>query len=288
MVVARIINEYRERYTGDRYLFIPGREMRDVLVALGAKVDEEAELRSVWDRLPNDPTLNYRQSRNGRFLIDYTDSSVLRLEQRGFRLSSAEDFVRHDSELVRQFAPIMGDLQRNSFTQALIRFKAALIRGMKVRPRPRLKCGDARLVCTAFALRTITDNGLIGEPAAEGVHSDGVEHTLTILISATNLTRESAISTLHFNEEKTGTHTNDAEEKFIAGRVRHSAPLDTLVIVDTEFKHSLTQVTQQCQESRATRDMLILFTRRPCAPEHASFTHDSLQPSDEFPVKFRL
>lgn len=283
-----ILNDYQQRYARDRYIFIPGGEMRDVLAALGANMDDQSELRAAWDRLPSDPTLNYRQSRNGRFLIDYTDSSVSRLEQQGFRLSSEEGFVRHDSEVVRRFAPITSDLQHNSITQALFRFKAALIRDMKVRPRARLKDGDDRFVSTAFALRTITGDGLIGEPAAEGVHSDGVEHTLTTLINATNLTVGSAISTLHFNEEKTGISTNDADEKFVAGRVRHAIPFDTLVIVDTELKHSLTRVTQQSKESRATRDMLILFTRRPCAPEHGSFEYDSLQSSEEYSLKFRL
>ncbi|MGO6992984.1 2OG-Fe dioxygenase family protein [Rhizobium johnstonii] len=278
----------RHRYAADRYIFIPGREMISVLTTFGANVEELYELQSAWDQLADDPTLAYRRSRNGRFLIDFQGMSASRLEQQGFRLSSDEDFVRHDSGTVRTFAPIMGDIQNLSIVQALFRFKAALIKGLDIRPRPGLQPGQEQLVSTAFALRTISGNGLIGEPAAEGVHSDGVEHTLTMLVNVNNLTGDSAISTLHFNEETTGIHTNKVDERWVAGRVRHSQPLDTLVIVDTERKHSLTQVKQQVSDSLATRDMLILFTRRPCAPGHGSFAYDSLEPNMEHPLSFPL
>ncbi|MGO7164939.1 hypothetical protein ACCS78_38535, partial [Rhizobium johnstonii] len=65
-------------------------------------------------------------------------------------------------------------------------------------------------------------------------------------------------------------------------------PFVDFVCVDAERKHSLTQVKQQVSDSLATRDMLILFTRRPCAPGHGSFAYDSLEPNMEHPLSFPL
>lgn len=38
---------------------------------------------------------------------------------------------------------------------------------------------------------------IIGEPAKEGVHSDGVEHTMTSLLYTQNMIENSAISEMH-------------------------------------------------------------------------------------------
>lgn len=279
------LNGYRAEYAQNRFVFIPGREMRPVLAALGADLGELAALQEMWDSLPDDPTLKFRKSRNGRFLIDPSDQSVTRLEQRDFMLSEGEDFKRHDSGKVRHFEPIPGTLQANSIFQALYRFKALMIDGIDFMPRKGLQHDRAEMVSTAFTLRTISYNDLIGEPAAEGVHSDGVEHTMTTLIGAVNMTEGSAISSIHFNEETTGIHTSKTKPEHLAARVRHADPLDTLLIVDTERKHSLTRVEQRDLTARTTRDMLILFTRRPCAPSHPSFEIDDLAHCEARPMR---
>ncbi|OLL27553.1 hypothetical protein BTH42_32515 [Burkholderia sp. SRS-W-2-2016] len=47
-------------------------------------------------------------------------------------------------------------------------------------------------VSAVFNLRTVTTPDLLGEPALEGVHSDGVEHTMTTLLGHANMSPDSA------------------------------------------------------------------------------------------------
>jgi hypothetical protein len=56
---------------------------------------------------------------------------------------------------------------------------------------------------------------LIGEPAKEGVHSDGVEHTMTTLLSSQNMTADSVVSQMHSQDQKTGIAWNEVNPNHI-------------------------------------------------------------------------
>ncbi|EOV4647841.1 2OG-Fe dioxygenase family protein [Vibrio parahaemolyticus] len=52
-------------------------------------------------------------------------------------------------------------------------------------PRKYLNYDSPNWVSTVFHLRTVTSPSLVGEPALEGVHTDGVDHTMTTLLGQT-------------------------------------------------------------------------------------------------------
>ena len=56
-----------------------------------------------------------------------------------------------------------------------------------VAQRPKLDYGNASWISTLFSIRTTTTPGLLGEPALEGVHSDGVDHTMTTFLGSANM-----------------------------------------------------------------------------------------------------
>nr|WP_212995109.1 2OG-Fe dioxygenase family protein [Elizabethkingia argenteiflava] len=58
-----------------------------------------------------------------------------------------------------------------------------MIEGVTSKERPFLDYQSEKWISTVFNLRTITTPILIGEPALEGVHTDGVDHTMTILLN---------------------------------------------------------------------------------------------------------
>ena len=124
-----------------------------------------------------------------------------------------------------------------------------------------------------------------GEPALEGVHTDGVDHTMTTYLGSRNMTGDSAVTLLHEYAETTGLAFQETDPRYILGRVQHKKFLDTLVVVDAEYKHSLSPVHAVDDTKEATRDMLVFFTRRPVATDHISAGIDSLNPHKSLPME---
>lgn len=282
------IMKIRKRYLEERFVFVEGAEMVPLLAQLGATQADFARLQQVSDRLYKDPTLPFRRSRNGRFCFDMEAKKLRRLEFQPFALSLEEDFKRHDSGQIRVFDEVEDELQLNTAFQALMVFKAAVIHGVETTFRDKLNYDTKKWVCTLFNLRTVTTPNLLGEPALEGVHSDGVDHTMTTYLGSNNMQPKSAVTYMHEMEETTGISVNDTQTTLIRARAHHRHFLDTLVIVDHEYKHSLSPVYAIDPTREATRDMLIFFTRRPVVDGHISSRMDSLKPHEELRMEIPI
>ncbi|CAN8104556.1 unnamed protein product [Discula destructiva] len=301
------LTSLRESFIENRMLFLKGDRIVPLLAALGATQEDFASIQLTSESLEHDPTLPFRRSKNGRFCFDMVERTVERLEFQPFVLSASEDFVRHDSGQVRHFEQVGNDLQMNSVLQALLAFKAFMFAGVQTKRRELLDydqvhiCGldcektkkRDRHICTLFHLRTVTQVGLIGEPALEGVHSDGVDFTMTTFLGSENMSLDlpqpgSAVTFLHSLEEENGVRYHEANPKHVLGSVQHRAFLDTLLIADHEYKHSLSPVWQVDEGKPATRDMLIFFTRRPVIEGHPSSSFDSTGAHKDFCMKMDL
>lgn len=284
----REIADLRRSYIRDRLVFIPGVELVRLVKGLGATEADVAGLAGYADRLEKDPTLSFRQSRQGRFAFDSGDREIYRAAFKPFVLSTEEAFVRHDSGVVREFAELESDYQQNSAFQALLLFKALMVDGVTVQPRPRLDYGAERSVCTAFLLRTITRPDEVGEPALEGSHSDGVDHTMTTLLGARNMSSNSAKTFVIDPGAAAGERWSELDPKRILGVHQHLEYLDTLLFADYERKHAVSPVYAIDTDSIATRDMCIFFTRKPVSERHVSYQYDGLERHQEAPVQITL
>ncbi|MDE1510494.1 2OG-Fe dioxygenase family protein [Serratia nevei] len=283
-----LLDEVKKAYQEHRSAFIPGATMQAILLALGARPEDFAKLQQVSGNLADDPTLPFRKSRNGRFCFDFDRAQIERLEFQPFVLSVEEDFIRYDSGKVRHFRGINDDLQLNTAFQALMKFKAYVIDGVSVTPRARLNQEINKFVCTVFNLRTVTTPQMLGEPALEGVHSDGVDHTMTTFLGCDNMTDDSAKTFIHDMRETSGIKFDRARPEWILGEIQHRHFLDTLLIVDHERKHSFSPVEAQDKRRHSTRDMLIFFTRKPVEDGHVSFAYDSFKPHIEIPLSIDM
>lgn len=282
------IMDVRSEYLRSRWTFVDGARMIPLLGALGATDEDFERLKRVSGELRSDPTLPFRKTRNGRICLDPRTRRGYRLEAQPFILSREEDFVRHDSETLRSFDEIQNDLQLNTALQAMLIFKFLVIHGIDIARRPRLDYGRAEWICTLFSIRTVTSPELLGEPALEGVHSDGVDHTMTTFLSSRNMTADSAQTFLHDMREVNGNRWHETDPELIRGRAQHRDFLDTLLIVDHEYKHSVSPVYPIDDTEPADRDMLIFFTRKPAEEGHVSFRYDSVTPHRTLPMSFGI
>ena len=80
-------------------------------------------------------------------------------------------------------------------------------------------------ITTLFNGRTHTDarTGLQGEPALEGVHSDGSDHTMTVFLGSDNMRPDSAVTFMHDNQETTGVTLGETNPALIRARVQHAS-----------------------------------------------------------------
>ncbi|EAW12370.1 2OG-Fe dioxygenase family protein [Aspergillus clavatus NRRL 1] len=285
--ISKIV-EIRERYIKDRFVFVESAAMVPILKGLGAQDEHFEAIQTVSDGLRTDPTLPFRESKNGRFCFDLDTRSVRRLEFQPFALSVEEDFKRHDSGQIRRFEEIGNDLQLNTVFQALLLFKFMVFHGVQTHLRQKLDYNSHKWISTVFNLRTVTTSEILGEPALEGVHTDGVDHTMTTYLGSRNMDPRSCVTFMHYNEEQTGIDYEETTAKHMAGRVHHLQFLDTLIIVDNERKHSLSPLEPIDPRVRATRDMLIFFTRKPVTKGHISEHLDSPKPHLDMPMEFPL
>jgi hypothetical protein len=269
----------RNTYLSDRYIFVRGDDMVPILKGLGARDDDFENVQQISDLTGPDPTLDYRSVSYGRYCIDPETRSIRRLEAQPYTLTVQEDYKRHDSGIPRMFDETPKDMQGNTVVQALMLFKALVFQGVPVSPRDRLDYASPAWICTMFNARTHTSakNGIFGEPALEGVHSDGSDHTMTVFLGSNNMRPDSAVTFMHDNTETTGLQTWETNPTLIRARVHHQQFLDTLLFVDHDFKHSVTSVHQLEAMQPATRDMLVVFTRRPKLAGHVSGYEDTME-----------
>ncbi|KAF5858847.1 hypothetical protein ETB97_003644 [Aspergillus alliaceus] len=286
-VIAELIR-LREGFIQNRLIFVKSDRMIPILKVLGATDEDLENMKTVSDSLCDDPTLPFRRSKNGRFYFDFEQSKLRRLEFQPFALSVEEDFVRHDSGKIREFEEVDGNLQGNTALHALFLFKALMFHGMSFKQRPKLDYRTDNFICTLFNLRTVTNKDLVGEPALEGVHSDGVDFTMTTYLGSENMTRDSAVTFIHDIREQNALRWNETHPEYNLGSHQHRDFLDTLLFVDHERKHSLSPVYAADPERSATRDMLIFFTRKPVVEGHISHPYDSLQPHLSLPLEVPL
>jgi len=262
--------------------------MLPILLGLGASQEDIMTLPSTSNNLESDPTIPFRKTANSRFCFDWDTKSVRRIENQLFMLSKDEDFERFDSDKTRNFDEIKADIGLNSAFLAVLVFKAIMVNGIDVARRANLDYDVNTWVCIAVSVRTHTTPDVLGEPALEGVHSDGADHTLVTFLGAKNMAPNSATTFLHSMDEVTGTPLRESSPLKIIGCNRHGAFLDTMMIVDHERKHSLSAVYAEDKTALATRDVLIFFTRRPYLKTHPAASLDSLTPHNTLGVEIPL
>ncbi|KAJ5154467.1 Protein of unknown function DUF2257 [Penicillium coprophilum] len=285
--VAKIL-EFRTIYMQEKRIFIKGEALIPVLQGLGARHDDFEHMRLISDLLGKDPTVDYRTIGLGQFALDPEKCEAMRLEDQVFALTEEENYKRNDLGFVWDFPPLSSEFQHNTVVQALFVFKSIMMQRFPVDRRQGLDYDSDSWICNCFNVRTFTKNDIQRHPALEGVHEDGGDHTMTVLLHSENLRKDSGVTLFHDNSETTGISGYEAEPGLIVDRFQHRHYLDTLMFADNSYKHSVSPVHQSREENRAVRDMLVLITRKPKLPGHPSKIMDSMGPNRRIPLRFPL
>jgi hypothetical protein len=221
------------------FAFVPAPSMRAMLEAHGSLEDWE-RFASSWNDLPRDEHLphghRYRRRRHATLSVAAgADSFRLEPHQPHYQAVEYNPLV---GGIERWFEPMRADIAAGASFRSIVafclRFFGALQPGC-----------DWHIECHQFRIEARP--GAAGQPTPEGVHRDGVDFVLVLLVNRVNIA--SGTTTVHGLDGK------------LLGSFTLTDPLDSALVDDTRVKHGVTEVRPIDPAKAAYRDVLVVTLR---------------------------
>ncbi|UPK81568.1 2OG-Fe dioxygenase family protein [Proteus vulgaris] len=282
------INEIKKEYKNNKYVFIPQNVVINLIKQLGAEEKDINTLIEYGDYLAQDPTLSFRHSRTGRYLFDNDIETISRLEYQPFVLSEEDGFIREDSGAQRHFRALDDRWQSNTAYQALLKLKMLLIQGNTFTPRHLTDQQSPKSISTVFHLRLIAQPDSLSELSIEGVHKDGVDHTMIVMMNKHNVKDNTGALRIHSPQEAIGTPWQEINPENVLYEHNNAQYLDVLLIADNELNHSGTPIFTHDNKNQAYQDFMVLLSRYPTVDTHPSHKFDSMNAHPDLPLTLYL
>lgn len=224
----------------DGFCFVEGGRMRGWLEAHGSLAGWDAFADS-WNSLGPDPYLaavgRTRRRRYGVWHADEEGVLTRAPHQPHFQML-AHNPLQGDIE--RWFEPISEAVGISPAMQAILGFALAFFGPLATgRPAWRIEAHQFRIEATPAAP---------GEPTPEGVHRDGVDYVLVLLVARRNIA--------------SGTTTIHARDGTSLGAFTLAHTFDAALLDDTRVFHGVTPVLSLDPEVPSHRDVLVVTLRR--------------------------
>lgn len=233
------------------FAFVRGKDMRAALESCGPLSDWPAFAAS-WDHLEIDPYLaghgRYRRRRYAVFAIDAGGRIERQPHQPHYQ---GQEYNQLFGGVERWFEPIVDDVAESATMGTILRWCNRLFSDLEhardadvgkdgaVRPPWRVEVHQFRIEARAEAA---------GHPTPEGVHRDGVDFVLVLLVS-----RENIVS---------GTTTVFAPDGTALGSFTLTDPCDAALVDDHRVAHGVTPVAPFEPSRPGHRDVLVVTFRR--------------------------
>jgi hypothetical protein len=193
-----------------------------------------------WNRLPRDSHLpeghRYRYRRHAT-LSAFAGESTFRIEPHQPHYQ-AREYNSLVGGIERWFEPIRPEILASHTFEAIMVFTLQLFGAL----RPGL---DWHIECHQFRIEARPDAA--GLPTPEGVHRDGVDCVLVLMVNRVNI--ESGTTTVH------------GLDGAPLGSFTLANPLDAALVDDTRVKHGVTAVRPLDRAAEAHRDVLVITLR---------------------------
>lgn len=231
------IEELRRGVAGDGFCFVPGAELRPLLGAL----PDWARFAASWHGMPLDTHLpdghRYRRRRYATLSAraGATDFAV-EPHQPHYQ---AREYNRLVGGVERWFEPMPAEVLGGATLRQVVGFCLSLF-------GPLAPGDDWHVECHQFRIEARPDAA--GLPTPEGVHRDGVDYVLVMLVARENI--ESGTTTVH-----------DVHGRLLGSFTLTEAG-DAALIDDTRAMHGVTPVLPLDPGRAACRDVLVVTFRR--------------------------
>jgi hypothetical protein len=225
----------REEIAAEGFAFVPAAEMRPLIDATGDPLDGQRFVAS-WSDLCLDTHLpdghRYRKRRHATLSA--------RAGEREFKVEPHQphyqslDYNPLVGGIQRWFEPMQPEIVTGQAFARVLRFSLELF--APLRPDR-----DWHIECHQFRIEARLD--AVGLPTPEGVHRDGVDYVLVLLVNRTNI--------------KSGTTTVHDREGVMRGSFTLTSPFDAALVDDARMKHGVTAVQPLDPALPAYRDVLV-------------------------------
>jgi len=219
------------------FAFVPAAAMR---AALGDLADWNAFVAS-WDDLPWDEYLaQYGRYRRRRHAVFYaTDRAIERSPKHEPHYQSVT-YNPLQGGIERWFEPISPEVGSGRSLHSILQLCHQLFAA--------LAPDSARWRVEVHQFRIEARADLPGQPTPEGMHRDGVDYVLVLLIARRNIAR--------------GTTTIHALDHRELGSFTLTEPLDAALVDDARVFHGVTPVQAVDANQPACRDVLVVTFKR--------------------------
>lgn len=229
-------NSLQSSVARDGFAFVQGGVMREMLLPFGSFDDWPSFIAS-WNHLEVDTYMadggRYRRRRHA--VYGSTRDNPIWRKPRQPHIQAPEYNPLHGG-IVRWFEPIEPEVGGGATMQTILGFCCSLFGG--------LSPATSSWHIEAHQFRIEAREGEQGQPTPEGVHRDGVDYVLVLLIDRRNIDRG-----------VTDIHTLDGRP---LGHFTLTHPFDTALVDDRRVAHGVTPVEPTDPALPAYRDVLVV------------------------------
>ena len=231
------MHDLAEALRGTGFAFVHAPDMRAVLQASGLQ-DWDGFART-WDDLGMDTYMadggRYRKRRHAAFAVSGA-GAVRKPAQPHYQ---SRDFNALNGGIASWFDPVTDAAAGSSAFQAILRTCHTLFDGLTPAPAWHVEAHQFRIEARP---------GQVGQPTPEGMHQDGVDWVLVLMIGRVNIA--------------SGTTSIHGLDRTLLGSFTLEAPMDAALVDDHRVFHGVTPVQPLDPAQPAHRDVLVLTFRR--------------------------
>ena len=226
----------------DGFVFLRGPEFSDLL-GISPRSEAWRAFAQSWNGMPLDEHLpdghRYRRRRHATLSARAGDDTFT-IEPHGPHYQ-AREYNRLVGGIERWFEPIAATVLAGDTFGAVMRFCLRLFGGLAPARDWHIECHQFRIEARAEAA---------GQPTPEGVHRDGVDWVLVMLVARENI--ESGTTTIHGLDGQ------------LRGSFTLTEPCDAALVDDSRVMHGVTPVRAIDSSRPAYRDVLVVtFVGKP-------------------------
>ncbi len=234
----------RERIVRDGFALVPAHEMQSMMFSLhqgpGRGMDDWPAFAQSWNDLPLDTHLpdGHRYRRRRHATLSARAGATDFHEEPHQPHYQSRDYNTLVGGIERWFEPIRPEVLAGPTFHRVMEFCLRLFGALRPEAGWHIECHQFRIEARPEAA---------GLPTPEGVHRDGVDYVLVMLVSRVNI--ESGTTTVHGPEGE------------VLGSFTLAAPFDAALVDDARVRHGVTAVRPVDPRQAAYRDVLVVTFR---------------------------
>jgi len=220
------------------FLHLKSEQVIDLLSDMaGSRVGNDQLFLDSWNRLEEDQYMadggRYRKRRHASFATRYESGPPILLPCQPHYQTL--EYNPLNGGIARYFAPILVDLLNSRSLAALLEFGTRLFSQITANHQWHIELHQFRIEAR---------DGEKGNPTPEGVHRDGVDFVIVVMIKRVNI--ESGATTIYNLDNQ------------LVGEFTLLETFDMAIVNDKKVYHGVTPVTQLDPGEEAYRDVLVM------------------------------